>query len=254
MNNIIIHSCGRKTINNWEYITPPTLKINRFYYVYSGYALFHNTRLEPGTFYLIPDTVPRKQTVLEPFDHFFIDFTISPPLNEDEIISYPSSEHPELIQFVKSINDILSTVMIENRGFYDFSNENSLLISSLTDTLIKVCDKINPIQITPEKRIKQLIESLNESDEIYTVDDLAEKTNLDKYYLIKLFKQEIGVTPHKYMNNLRLERALSMINAGQKAKEVATKCGFASESSFSTAFKKHFNCSPSQIKKLIINK
>ncbi len=65
--------------------------------------------------------------------------------------------------------------------------------------------------------------------------------------LRKLFQKEMGVTPHRYLNDKRLMAAAETL-AGQgsvSVAEVARSCGFREPLYFSKTFKKRFGVSPS---------
>ncbi len=68
-------------------------------------------------------------------------------------------------------------------------------------------------------------------------------------YVRKLFKKEIGVTPHKYLSDLRLQVAAQYLSlsdqGGPNVTEVAHMCGFREPLYFSRMFKKKFGVSPS---------
>lgn len=68
-------------------------------------------------------------------------------------------------------------------------------------------------------------------------------------YLRKLFKKEFGVTPHRYLNDLRLNTAADLLTKGYvgnaNVAEVSRRCGFQEPLYFSRMFKKKFGLAPS---------
>lgn len=81
---------------------------------------------------------------------------------------------------------------------------------------------------------------------------------LDKYlqslpfsydYLRKLFKKELGVTPHKYLSDKRLQTAADMLNYGfndgYNIAEISQLCGFREPLYFSRIFKNKYGVAPS---------
>jgi AraC-like DNA-binding protein len=82
------------------------------------------------------------------------------------------------------------------------------------------------------------------------LDDLCKVANLSPYHFIRVFKAEIGKTPHEYLLDLRIEKAKEMIKANQYAlHEIADICGFIKQSHFCTVFKKRVGVSPSTYRK-----
>ncbi|MBE5783760.1 MAG: helix-turn-helix transcriptional regulator [Clostridiales bacterium] len=78
-----------------------------------------------------------------------------------------------------------------------------------------------------------------------TLDSLAEYVNLDKSYLIRLFKQELGVTPMTYLARVRMENArLLLAETDESIAEIARRCGFQTATYFHTCFKKMYGMTP----------
>lgn len=76
---------------------------------------------------------------------------------------------------------------------------------------------------------------------------LAERAHMSETYFRKLFTSDTGRTPKKYINDLRLECACSLLDAGCfTVAAVAERSGFSDPKNFSTAFRKAFGCPPSE--------
>lgn len=79
-----------------------------------------------------------------------------------------------------------------------------------------------------------------------SLDDLAELASISKYYLISLFKQAFGMTPIKYQQFVRVEKAKEWISFTNKPlKEIAILCGYDNIHSFSRAFRQVDGLPPS---------
>lgn len=82
-------------------------------------------------------------------------------------------------------------------------------------------------------------------EENLRLDDIGRALHVSTYHLCRLFKTETGVPIHRYLNQLRLRRALESIAAGaEDLCSLALRLGFASHSHFTTAFRKEFGISP----------
>lgn len=74
---------------------------------------------------------------------------------------------------------------------------------------------------------------------------LAQKANVDKSYLIRLFKKDFGYTPIEYLIKLRMEHAQYLIlNTNLTINEVARLCGYNTPSFFIEHYKKKFGKTP----------
>lgn len=78
-----------------------------------------------------------------------------------------------------------------------------------------------------------------------SIDQLAKKASLSPYYFIRVFKKETGYTPYEYLLIARVNAAKFYLNTTSlSVKEVAYRCGFTSECSFCTTFKKQTGKTP----------
>ena len=62
-----------------------------------------------------------------------------------------------------------------------------------------------------------------------------------------LFKKELGMPPHKYIEEKRLYYAKHLISKGEKPSKIYSECGWSDYSSFYKAFRKMFGISPSEM-------
>jgi AraC-like DNA-binding protein len=83
---------------------------------------------------------------------------------------------------------------------------------------------------------------------IPTIDDLARKSLMSTSKLKKLFKDVYGTPIFEYHQRSRMEKAKYMLLSGNySVKDIGYTLGYSNLSNFSTAFKKEFNCLPSEI-------
>ncbi|WP_297632703.1 AraC family transcriptional regulator [uncultured Clostridium sp.] len=79
-----------------------------------------------------------------------------------------------------------------------------------------------------------------------TIEELCDKFSLSRSSLQTLFKNNLGTTPKKYINNLKLEKSKRLIKENKfTISEIAFTLGFSSIHYFSRAFTQHFEISPS---------
>ena len=83
------------------------------------------------------------------------------------------------------------------------------------------------------------------SDEL-SVDFLAGKCYLSRYYFMRRFKESTGYTVHNYICQKRLTAAAGLLDGGMGVTEAAMKVGFSEYSSFLRSFKKLYGLTPSE--------
>lgn len=80
-----------------------------------------------------------------------------------------------------------------------------------------------------------------------SLEDICNQINVSRYHFIRVFKQKIGVSPHQFLLNVRIEKGAEMLRTREyTVAETAELCGFLSSSHFSTIFKKYKGCSPTE--------
>jgi len=80
-------------------------------------------------------------------------------------------------------------------------------------------------------------------DEI-SLNTLAEIAGCTSYHVIRLFKETMGMSPHAYLIQLRLERARKLLDEGNTITDAALNAGFSDQSHLTRRFKKRFGITP----------
>lgn len=87
--------------------------------------------------------------------------------------------------------------------------------------------------------------------ESISVENLANRFNLSPFHFSRLFKNEVGSSPHQYLVNRRLLEAKQLLaNTQMTVETVAIECGFSSTSHFIRAFKGAMDITPKQFRKM----
>lgn len=85
------------------------------------------------------------------------------------------------------------------------------------------------------------------SDKDLTIGAIAKQSYISEVYFRKLFKREFGLSPQKYIVNLRIQHAAGLISTGYYSlKEIACLSGFSDYKYFSVEFKRQIGVSPSE--------
>ncbi|TDF38560.1 helix-turn-helix domain-containing protein [Alteromonadaceae bacterium M269] len=85
-----------------------------------------------------------------------------------------------------------------------------------------------------------------------TLEDIADYSKTAKKTLTRKFKNEIGITPHKYLLQQRLQTSKSLLKDNSLSLiNVAELSGFKDPHYFKTVFERHFQMSPLSYRKLV---
>jgi AraC family transcriptional regulator len=78
------------------------------------------------------------------------------------------------------------------------------------------------------------------------IDELALNFGISKFHLHKLFKDVMGINIYETIKSIRLQKASSLLltNKYSTITQIASMCGYSSQTSFIRAFKERFNQTP----------
>ena len=79
-----------------------------------------------------------------------------------------------------------------------------------------------------------------------SLQSVADKANISLRSLSRLFSQYLDISPARYLNSLRMERArtLLLLHPGKNVKEIAYELNFSSPALFSESFRKFYGAPP----------
>ena len=100
-------------------------------------------------------------------------------------------------------------------------------------------------------RLRRVIEyvDVHLADDL-TVDDLAKVACLSIFHFTRAFAASVGVPPHRYVSQRRLDYAKAMIVAGRTPLEkIAFDARFSSQSSFTRAFRRATGMTPGEYRR-----
>lgn len=102
------------------------------------------------------------------------------------------------------------------------------------------------------KRMMWVKQYLDEHlQETVSLSDIEPMINLNRYTVIRYFKQAFGVTPMRYLLDVRLNEACFYLETSDTSiRQIAELCGFNSSNYFTQMFEKHKGISPSAYRKL----
>lgn len=101
-----------------------------------------------------------------------------------------------------------------------------------------------------DEKICQTLSFINENlSADLSIDLLAARVYLSRYYFMRLFKQQTGSTVHSYIRQKRLLYAARLIREGFSAGQAASMSGFGDYSVFNRAFRECFGIRPADLKK-----
>ncbi|HSL29497.1 MAG TPA: AraC family transcriptional regulator [Anaerolineales bacterium] len=104
------------------------------------------------------------------------------------------------------------------------------------------------IHVGKEKRAIQQVRQYIEEHftESITLHMIAQQVAFSPYYLLRVFRAEVGMPPYAYLESVRIQHTQRLIKAGKPLAEVAAEAGFSSQSHMTRQFKKIIGVTPGQ--------
>jgi AraC family transcriptional regulator len=165
-------------------------------------------------------------------------------------VRYDAGFNDPLIEYIAA--EILSELQLE-------TSCGDLLIETLADTLaVRLLNNYSSLSVNPfrvssgskgldSRRLRRAIDYIhsNLTKEI-TVEELAAAASLSRFHFSRMFKAATGKSPRRFIGQLRLELAKSLLIAGRSIADVAHDCGFSSESNLVRSFRRATGLTPGQ--------
>jgi AraC-like DNA-binding protein len=152
--------------------------------------------------------------------------------------------HPGEIQQV--FDDLIS------HGLSDHANRQRMCNVAMQYLVMKIGDLAIPegdpdtASVATYRRCREFIEANFLT--VHTLQQAAEACHVDSAYLCRLFRRFRRQTPFQYLQNLKMNRAVDLLQDGRHTvKETAQELGFTDPYNFSRAFKRVFGISPRKL-------
>ena len=109
--------------------------------------------------------------------------------------------------------------------------------------------KDKTLKIPESKKLQKAISYIEKNANIQdiTIEKVAKYAGFSKYHFIREFKKEIGLTPYRYIHNLKINKANELLRSQRPPSLVAFECGFVDQSHFIKIYKKFYGHTPSKV-------
>ncbi|MBI6087059.1 AraC family transcriptional regulator [Clostridium perfringens] len=235
------------------------------HYVTKGYGTFKFNgkvfNLKQGDIFILLKgmQVEYMASIDDPWEYYWIGFSGS---NANEYLNRTSitnscvancEENSKIPQIILNMCEISKT--------YNPSKSDDILLLkelySLLYTLIEEFPK--PFEYKDKELHTYIQDALNFINSNYmhsiTVQEIADYVNLSRSYLYKMFIKNLGISPQRYLINLRMYKATLLLKSTKlPIGEVANSVGYSDSLLFSKTFSKHFSMSPLNYRNNQVNK
>lgn len=157
-------------------------------------------------------------------------------------------EFPEDILYDEKLYEEFKNLCENLFSDISYMEKESELIDFFTKLFSKYIEYSN-LKIEDES-FEKIISYLNENyQENISLEELSQKFRLNSFYIIRLFKSQINLTPHAYLLNLKINRAKEFLKKGYSIVDTALECGFSDQSHLHRNFVKIVATTPKEYQK-----
>ncbi len=241
-----IYSCGRCLAPpQWNFMK--MYGCDRVYVVYGGSGWYYDggeeRRFIPGRVYLMPMRAGFRvrQLQSDPLDHMYFDFSLAPPFRSGRIscvdISESACAQDGVALPVRRMVEALELLLDRREQLPPGT------IPAVFGGLLQLLCAAAEQRLSNDPRVELALERIHRVNADGSLDlpgngELAALLHIDANHFIRIFRREVGVTPHKYILSHRLNMAESYIADGVPMTAAARLVGYESVSALSHAMKR----------------
>lgn len=170
--------------------------------------------------------------------------------NEELIVFHFRSDNlmNNEVTVIKNINSKIADLFRDGYKTAIMQQKNYKL--KLKSVLYSILFELNEPLYRSE--VKNAIDYINRNycSNDFRISAIAQELHMSESHLRKLFKNETGLSPKEFCNNMRFERAAHLLEADYLSVEnVSDMVGFSNVKNFSTAFRNKYGVTPSCYKR-----
>ncbi|MDK0715160.1 AraC family transcriptional regulator [Clostridium perfringens] len=241
------------------------LKNAVIHYVTKGYGTFKFNgkvfNLKQGDIFILLKgmQVEYVASIDDPWEYYWIGFSGS---NANEYLNRTSITNSCVVNCEENskIPQIILNMCEISKTYNPSRSDDILLLKELYSLLYALIEEFpKPFEYKDKELHTYIQDALNFINSNYmhsiTVQEIADYVNLSRSYLYKMFIKNLGISPQRYLINLRMYKATLLLK-GTKLPigEVASSVGYSDSLLFSKTFSKHFSMSPLNYRNNQVNK
>ncbi|MGU8636090.1 AraC family transcriptional regulator [Clostridium perfringens] len=231
------------------------LKNAVIHYVTKGYGTFKFNgkvyNLKQGDIFILLKgmQVEYVASIDDPWEYYWIGFSGS---NANEYLNRTSITNSCVANCKENskIQQIILNMCEISKTYNPSSSDDILLLKELYSLLYALIEEFpKPFEYKDKELHTYIQDALNFINSNYmhsiTVQEIADYVNLSRSYLYKMFIKNLGISPQRYLINLRMYKATLLLKSTKlPIGEVANSVGYSDSLLFSKTFSKHFSMSP----------
>ena len=216
----------------------------------------HDGKFNPGEFFLVPASLSgftSWETTDEALTFFIEPSFLSKVAKETESIDADKVEVRDLVKsYDPQLESIAYAFLKEMRTggigsqIYTDSLANMLAVSLLRNQCVFQANVREYLGgLSPANKAKAIDYIQAHLDRDLGLTEVSQLVGLSQYHFVRQFKKSVGITPHQYVMQQRVEMAKRMLKRQDiPLSDVAFDCGFSNQSHLGRVFKRYTGTTP----------
>lgn len=160
-----------------------------------------------------------------------------------------SSGHIHLFQQALTQDDVFAESFLYHHQIIEKSSPSlereTILLELVTQLFQRNGVNMKPSDAAERDAVKRIKKKLEDDfDKNIPLEDLAKLVDLDPLYMIRVFKKNVGISPHSYQIQKRIAHVQNLLRKGASLAQASFCCGFFDQSHMTRAFKKVVGVTP----------
>lgn len=209
-------------------------------------------------YFISPGQVHEEHSILEPLSFYYLKFNLYDYRgNKIDRLTFDKSKQVfhDIGPYMKSL---FEKVYLESSN--KFHGYQQIVENTIIEILINIERYLGPefAKHSIQKNIDSVVYTIKEEiqnnvGKNYTLDELSEKYAINKFYLIRAFKKNIGESIVEFVTKVKMVDAQRQLaNTNNSIKSISYSLGYQNQYYFSRVFKSYFKMSPKQYRESLI--
>ena len=248
--DMFITEFGHSAYKTVKKVGPWSRDMYILHFIVKGSCEFSGFDAKEGQAFLISKGGRHSFAVIPDYEHYWIGFDGEKVKDLFEMLQLEHQSHQ--LFFIKDFDfaQKLLDATFQKIGQNGAEDSEPIALSSLM-ALLPLLTKQEHCDM-PKANYADKVQKMIQINYVHpiTMAEIAKEIHISEKYMYRLFVQQFGTSPQKYLLKTRMEAASALLTETKlTVQEVARSVGYSSFPSFSKAFSNYFKVSPSLFKK-----
>lgn len=221
-----------------------------------GERIIRSDKLEitihEGSLFLIPPKTAHSCTTGQNQNHSYKIIVIKPEFLNLVCAETSANKNENPCFAISQVDDIFLKELLEDFFSSLEEGKDELRLSEIAyEIAARLCmehsfsKKYFHEPVSGESSVKRAVEYLEKKwGQQILLETLGKEAGMSPYHLLRVFRRIMGLTPHAYLLQTRIKKAVEFLSKGMTPADVAAMTGFTDQSHFTKVFRRQVGVTP----------